>query len=95
MKRWIKSWLLERPQSVVMNGAGSSAVQVESEVPQGTVLGPFVDDQFRFRFRMCLNEPRLSAKDNLVSRTFSLISFGMGKLLWRRLTLSISHAAVT
>lgn len=41
-KHWIETWLTGRSQTVVVNGACSSAVQVKSGVPQGTVLGPLM-----------------------------------------------------
>ena len=40
--KWIQSWLTERSQSVVIDGASSKPVSVLSGVPQGTVLGPLM-----------------------------------------------------
>ena len=39
---WIKVWLTRRVQRVVINGYDSNFVQVQSGVPQGTVLGPWM-----------------------------------------------------
>ena len=38
--RWIKSFLSERTQSVVVDGESSPSVDVQSGVPQGSVIGP-------------------------------------------------------
>ena len=40
--KWIQSWLTERSQSVVIDGASSKPVSVLSGIPQGTVLGPIM-----------------------------------------------------
>ena len=40
--QWIRSWLTQRKQKVVVDGESSSATIVKSGVPQGTVLGPLM-----------------------------------------------------
>ena len=40
--KWIKSFLDNRSQSVILNGTGSDAIPVPSGVPQGSVLGPLL-----------------------------------------------------
>ena len=39
---WLSIWLTQRSQRVVLDNSSSNYVQVESGVPQGTVLGPIM-----------------------------------------------------
>ena len=39
---WIKAWLTNRTQCVLLNGESSESILVSSGVPQGSVLGSFM-----------------------------------------------------
>ena len=39
---WIKSFLSNRTQTVIVDGEASESAEVKSGVPQGTVLGPIL-----------------------------------------------------
>merc|ERR1712179_793458 len=39
---WVKSWLQDRTQRVVIRGTASESFKVTSGVPQGSVLGPIL-----------------------------------------------------
>ena len=40
--KWVKGFLDNRHQSVIVNGSSSEPIPVSSRVPQGSVLGPFL-----------------------------------------------------
>lgn len=67
---WIQDFLLQRQQAVVVDGAQSSYVPVESGVPQGSVLGPslfllYINDLPR----QTSSRSRLFADDTICQRT--------------------------
>ena len=40
--KWLSQWLINRTQTVVVDGENSQPERVKSGVPQGTVLGPLM-----------------------------------------------------
>ena len=70
-RAWIKSFLSERSQKVVIDGVESNAVSVTSGVPQGSVLGPilflmYIDDMPQYTQ---YSRVRLFADDTIVYLT--------------------------
>ena len=89
---WIKSWITQRSQSVVLNGSSSDHVDVKSGVPQGTVLGPlmfliFINDISE----QTQSKIRLFADDCLLYRTIN--SIGDSKVFQQDLDLLCKWAA--
>ena len=57
--KWVESFLSKRQQSVVVDGVSSFKVPIQSEVPQGTVLGPLL-------FIIFINDMKLSVKGSMI-----------------------------
>ena len=67
---WIKSFLTDRTQKVVLDGESSSEIPVQSGVPQGSVLGPVLFLIYINDMPECLQHSniRLFADDAIVYR---------------------------
>ena len=67
---WIKSWLEDRRQRVVLNGVNSDWIKVISGVPQGSVLGPLlfllyindIDSSVNVRIKKFADDTKLYAR---------------------------------
>ena len=70
---WVKSFLCNRKQSVVVNGVHSIIASIISGVPQGTVLGPLLFILFINDLQDCVSHSRVSffADDTRVSKHIS------------------------
>ena len=70
LHNWLSSFLYNRSQQVVVDGAKSSTCKTTSGVPQGSVLGPILF--LRYIKDITINiysEIRLFAEDTLLYRT--------------------------
>ena len=66
---WIKAWLSNRTQQVLLDGITSSSISVTSGVPQGTVLGPLMFLLYINDIISNINSPlRIFADDCLLYR---------------------------
>ena len=73
---WIKSYLSNRVQTVVVNGFQSNPAAVKSGVPQGTVLGPVLFLIYINDLHQCINHSLIShfADDTRILKAIKLSS---------------------
>ena len=72
LNSWIRVWLTQRTQQVVVEGESSDERQVKSGVPQGTVLGPLMFLLFINDIGDGINSQlRLFADDSLLFKTIN------------------------
>ena len=71
--KWIESFLVDRPQSVVLKGVHSYIASILSGVPQGTVLGPILFILFINDLDSCVKNStvRFFADDTRISKQIS------------------------
>ena len=69
---WIRDFLHNRSQRVVVHGQSSASASVTSGVPQGTVLGPLLFNVYINDLPSCVEStPRLFADDCLLYRVIN------------------------
>ena len=64
MLQWIKDFLKDRTQEVVLNGKKSNSIPVKSGVPQGSVLGPILFTMFVNDLRSVVSSPMYMFADD-------------------------------
>lgn len=69
---WIKNWLTDRKQRVVLNGCNSDWCDVFSGVPQGSVLGPLLFVIFINDIDHCVSSKLLKFADD--AKLFRVVS---------------------
>jgi hypothetical protein len=70
INKWIENFLTQRQQRVIVEGESSLSCSVESGVPQGTVLGPFLFLCHINDLPLCVrSQVRLFADDCLLYRS--------------------------
>ena len=99
---WIKIWLSQRLQRVVINGYDSNFVKVQSGVPQGTVLGPLMFLLYINDINLGItSQLRLFADDCILYRVISnqqdqlLLQHDLNLIVkWTQMNLITSKCAV-
>ena len=69
--QWIKNFLLDRTQQVLLEGTQSKTCPVDSGVPQGTVLGPILFLFINDLPDVVSSQARLFADDSLLYRVIN------------------------
>ena len=94
LHEWIKAFLTNRSQSVLVDGVCSSAVSVDSGVPQGSVLGPLlflchindlpnrVTSQVRMFADDCLLYREIRSQDDHIQLQNDLVSLEQWAEMW-------------
>ena len=74
--KWIRSYLCDREQTVVINGKSSTPAKVISGVPQGTVLGPIFFIIYLNDINSCIQHSVVSsfADDTRIKRTINHVN---------------------
>ena len=80
--KWVKNWLKNRKQRVVINGVESEYVDVTSGVPQGSVLGPLLflifindfDDNLKSKISKFADDTKMGGSANSIEKCNDLQS---------------------
>ena len=101
---WIQNFLSDRSQAVVVDGEKSSYIDVDSGVPQGSVLGPslflfYINDMpcgLKSTVRLFADDTiaylAVTSEADAVDLQSDLTKFGIWEKIWNFIQISVTYS---